>query len=52
MDAHNTKKTDIIDAMNDDGPDDLVVGSLEETRSYTPQTFFRSVLFQMVLFGM
>lgn len=52
MDAHDTKKTDIVDARNDDGPDDLAVGSLEETRSYTPRTFFRSVLFQMVLFGM
>ncbi|UPX15712.1 uncharacterized protein EKO05_0006152 [Ascochyta rabiei] len=51
MDALDTKKTNVVDTMND-GPDDLAVGSQEEISIYTPRTFYRSVLFQMVLFGM
>jgi len=31
---------------------DISVGVHEDVSRYTPQTFYRSVLFQMVLFGM
>ncbi|KAF3034409.1 hypothetical protein E8E12_005438 [Didymella heteroderae] len=51
MDTSDTKKPNIVDIAND-SPDDLGAGSVEEVRAYTPRTFYRSVLFQMVLFGM
>lgn len=37
--------------VEDDAPVDMAFGSVEERRPYTLATFYRSVLFQMVLFG-
>jgi hypothetical protein len=51
MDALDMKKTDTVNTMND-GAEKVAVGSVEEVKAYTPRTFYRSVLFQMVLFGM
>ncbi|KAJ4399173.1 hypothetical protein N0V91_009630 [Didymella pomorum] len=51
MAASDTKKPSIVDTANHD-PEDVAVGSVENVRAYTPRTFYRSVLFQMILFGM
>lgn len=51
MDASDSKKPSIVDIANDDS-EALAVGSVEEIGAYSPRTFYRSVLFQMILFGM
>lgn len=51
MAASDTKKPSIVDTANHD-PEDVAVGLVENVRAYTPRTFYRSVLFQMILFGM
>ena len=47
-------KTKDAEASNtvDERAMDVRVGVHEDVSRYTPQTFFRSVLFQMILFGM
>jgi hypothetical protein len=50
MTPSQIKNTNVVDNM-DDGEDDFAVGSVEDVPNYTIKTFYRSVLFQMVLFG-
>ena len=45
-----TKKANVVENTND-GEEDFAVGSMEEVTHYTTMTLYRSVLFQMVLFG-
>ena len=51
MDTSDMKNPSVVDTANND-PEDMGAGSVEEVRAYTPRTFYRSVLFQMILFGM
>lgn len=43
--------TGITNLVADDGVADVAVGSMEERPRSALSTFFRSVLFQMILFG-
>jgi hypothetical protein len=47
----DVKDSGITDSTVDDGATDVAVGSVEEHRPYTLPTFYRSVLFQMIMFG-
>ena len=50
--AHpETKDAEVSDTVNESTMD-VSVGVQEDVSRYTPQTFYRSVLFQMILFGM
>jgi hypothetical protein len=59
MDSSDTKDTKevIVNDTGNDGGEDVAIGSQEEVidynfmRSWKWSTLFRSVLFQMVLFG-
>jgi hypothetical protein len=44
------KDTEVTNTTAGDGVD-VAVGSVEEHRPYTFPTFYRSVLFQMIMFG-
>jgi hypothetical protein len=45
------KDTEFTSTTADDGATDVAVGLVEEHRPYTFPTFYRSVLFQMIMFG-
>jgi hypothetical protein len=47
----DSKDIKITNPAVDDGVADVAVGSMEEHRPYTLSTFYRSVLFQMIMFG-
>jgi hypothetical protein len=47
----DTKDGGIPTSTVDDVATDVAVGSMNEQRPYTLSTFYRSVLFQMVMFG-
>lgn len=51
MASQPTKDEKDVSKIMDDNQVHVAVGTVEERRPYTPRTFFRSVLFQMVLFG-
>ncbi|KAH7093656.1 major facilitator superfamily domain-containing protein [Paraphoma chrysanthemicola] len=46
------KDTKVTSATTNDGAADVAIGAVEEHRPYTFPTFYRSVLFQMILFGL
>jgi hypothetical protein len=45
------KDTKVTSTIADDGAVDVAVGTMEECRPYTFRTFYRSILFQMIMFG-
>jgi hypothetical protein len=51
MASSEMKDTKVTSKIADDGTVDVAVGSMEEYRPYTLPTFYRSVLFQMIMFG-
>lgn len=51
MASHPIKDDKEVSKTMDDNQVHIAVGTVEERRAYTLRTLFRSVLFQMVLFG-
>lgn len=49
--ASHSKQNEVVETMND-GRTDFAVGSQEVVERSKVKTFYRSVLFQMILFGM
>jgi hypothetical protein len=47
----DSKNNEVTSTTADDSATDVAVGSMEEHRPYTVSIFFRSVLFQMIMFG-
>jgi hypothetical protein len=51
MASKDIKDTTFTNTAAEDGAVDVAIGAIEECHPYTSRTFYRSVLFQMVLFG-
>jgi hypothetical protein len=47
----DTKDTEVTNTTADDGVTDFAIGSVKVHRPYTFSNFYRSVLFQMIMFG-
>jgi hypothetical protein len=47
----DSKNNEVTNTTADDSATDVAVGSMKEHRPYTVSIFFRSVLFQMIMFG-